>query len=80
MLAAAEAIAGYVARGRDAFDKDAAVRDAIVYQIAILGEAAKAVAEMDSTVEAGLGIELSPVARMRDKVMHHYWAVDRQVV
>ena len=29
-------------RGRDAFDADPAVRDAILYQIIVLGEAAKA--------------------------------------
>jgi uncharacterized protein with HEPN domain len=39
MLAATEAIGGYVSRGSEAFDTDPALRDAIVYQIVILGEA-----------------------------------------
>ena len=42
MAEAAEAIAGYVARGRSSFDGDPAIRDAILYQIIVLGEAAKA--------------------------------------
>jgi uncharacterized protein with HEPN domain len=65
MAEAADAIAGYVARGRAAFDDDAAIRDAILYQIIVLGEAAKAAL---------------PVARMRDRVAHHYWATDREIV
>lgn len=42
MAEAAEAIAGYVARGRASFDHDPAIRDAILYQIIVLGDAAKA--------------------------------------
>ena len=41
MVEAADAIIGYTGRGRDAFDGDAAVQDAILYQIMVLGEAAK---------------------------------------
>jgi uncharacterized protein with HEPN domain len=81
MLAAAEAIAQYVGRGRDAFDRDPAIRDAMVYQIVVLGEAAKAVIAADSTIESEVsGIEWSPLARMRDQVTHQYWAVDREIV
>jgi uncharacterized protein with HEPN domain len=50
MLAASDTIAEYVGRGRDAFDRDQSLRDAIVYQIIILGEAAKAVIQADPTV------------------------------
>jgi uncharacterized protein with HEPN domain len=42
MVEAADAIAGYVGRGRSAFDSDPAIRDAILYQVVVLGEAAKA--------------------------------------
>jgi uncharacterized protein with HEPN domain len=81
MLAAADAIERYVARGRGAFDTDSAVREAIVYQIVILGEAAKAVVAADSSVERDFpNIKWSPLARMRDKVTHQYWAVDGEIV
>ena len=81
MLAAADAIQGYVARGRSAFDADSAIREAIVYQIVILGEASKAVVQADTTVETEFpDIKWSPLARMRDKVTHQYWAVDREIV
>jgi uncharacterized protein with HEPN domain len=81
MAEAADAIAGYVARGREAFDADPAVRDAILYQIIVLGEAAKAALAADPDLEAAHpGVDWSPVARMRDRVAHHYWATDREVV
>jgi uncharacterized protein with HEPN domain len=81
MVEAADAIAGYVARGRGAFDSDPAVRDAILYQIVVLGEAAKAALAADPGLEAAHpDVDWSPVARMRDRVAHHYWATDREVV
>jgi uncharacterized protein with HEPN domain len=81
MAEAADAIAGYVARGREAFDADPAVRDAILYQIIVLGEAAKAALAADPGLEAAHpGVDWSPVARMRDRVAHHYWTTDREVV
>jgi uncharacterized protein with HEPN domain len=39
MIAAADAIGGYVGRGRAVFDADSAVREAIVYQTVVIGEA-----------------------------------------
>lgn len=81
MAEAADAIAGYVARGRAAFDSDPAVRDAILYQIIVLGEAAKAALAADPGLEAAYpAIDWSPVARMRDRVAHHYWATDPMIV
>ena len=78
---AAEAIAGYVARGRAAFDADPAVRDAILYQLIVLGEAAKRALAADPSLEAAHpSIDRSPVARMRDRVAHHYCATDHEVV
>src|SRR4029453_14934583 len=52
MAEAADAIAGYVGRGRAAFDTDPAIRDAILYQIIFLGEAAKAARAADPSLEA----------------------------
>jgi uncharacterized protein with HEPN domain len=81
MVTAADAIAGYVARGRAAFDSDPAVRDAILYQIVVLGEAAKATLAADPSLEGMLpGVEWRAMARMRDRVTHRYWATDPEMV
>jgi uncharacterized protein with HEPN domain len=81
MAEAADAIAEYVARGRAAFDADPAIRDAILYRIIVLGEAAKAALAADPGLEvAHPAIDWSPAARMRDRVAHHYWATDLDVV
>jgi uncharacterized protein with HEPN domain len=75
------AIADYVGRGRSTFDADPAVRDAILYQVVVLGEAAKGALQADPSLATELPeIEWSPLARMRDRVAHHYWATDREVV
>lgn len=81
MVEACNAISEYASRGREAFDKDAAVRDAILYQVVILGEAAKAALQADPTLQQELPtVEWSPIARMRDLVTHRYWVTDREVV
>ena len=86
MRQAVAAIATYTARGRAAFDADAAIRDAILFQLVILGEAAKAARTAlgaDPALAAraeGWGIEWSPIARMRDRVAHHYWSTDPELV
>lgn len=81
MAEAAAAIAAYAARGRAAFDTDPAVRDAILYQIVVLGEAAKAaLAAAPDLAAAYPGVDWRPIARMRDRVAHHYWATDRELV
>jgi len=81
MAEAADAIIAYTKRGREAFDGDAALRDAILYQIVVLGEAAKEALAVDPSLESSLPeVEWSPIARMRDRVAHHYWATDREIV
>lgn len=81
MIEAADAIAEYVARGRRAYDADAAVRDAILFRIVVIGEAAKAVVHRDPALAADLSeVEWSALARMRDRITHQYWAVDAQIV
>lgn len=81
MVEAADAIAAYVARGRAVYDDDAAVRDAILFRIIIIGEAAKAVVQRDPALATELSdVEWSALARMRDRVTHQYWAVDDQIV
>lgn len=80
MLEATSSIASYTSRGRASFDDDAMTRDAILYQI-VLGEAAKGALEADPRLEHELpDVEWSPIARMRDRVVHRYWATDREIV
>jgi uncharacterized protein with HEPN domain len=81
MAAAAAAIEAYAARGRAVFESDPAVRDAVLYQVIVLGEAAKAALAADPGLPAKLPeVDWSPIARMRDRVAHHYWATDLEVV
>ncbi len=81
MVEAVDRIIEYAGRGRAAFDQDQALRDAIVYQVIVLGEAAKAVVAADPSLQTDLSeIEWSPIARMRDRLTHHYWTTDREVV
>jgi len=54
MREAADAIIEYTRRGREAFDGDAALRDAILYQIIVIGEAAKAAVNADPSIESTL--------------------------
>lgn len=63
------------------FEGDSAVREAIVYQIAVMGEAAKPVlATNPSLAERLPDIQWSELARKRDKVTHLYWAVNAEIV
>ena len=81
MMEAAEAIESYVSRGRAAFDSDPAIRDAILYQIIVIGEAAKGALAAEPRLERiHADIDWSPVVRMRDRLAHHYWATDREIV
>ena len=81
MIEAADAIIEYSGRGRDAFDGDSAVREAILYQIVVMGEAAKAVVKADQELANELtAVEWSALAKMRDRLTHQYWALDRQIV
>ena len=64
-----------------AFDTDPAVRDAILYQLVVLGEAAKAaLAAAPALATTYPSVDWRPIVRMRDRVAHHYWATDRDVV
>ena len=81
MLDAARAVEAYTSRGREAFDSDPAVHDAILYQIVVLGEAAKAVVKADAALADELStVESSLLARMRDCVAHRYWKTDHEIV
>ena len=81
MGAAAHVIAGSVARGRESFDADPALADAVLYQLVVLGEAAKAALQADPSLATRFStVPWSSMARVRDRAAHHYYKLDRDVV
>ena len=81
MIEATTKVAAYVSRGRAMYDTDSVLRDAILYQIVVLGEAAKAVARRAPQLAAEVpGVEWSAIAKMRDRITHQYWALDDDIV
>ncbi len=73
MQAAADAIAGYVARGRVAFDADPAIVDAVLDELVVLGEASKAARQADPARAPRFpAVPWSSMARVRDRAAHHY--------
>ena len=70
-----------MARGRATFDADAAVMDAALYQLVVLGEAATAALQADPPLRTRFpNVPWSPMARVRDRAAHHYYKLDREVV
>ena len=81
MIKAADSIRSYTKRGRNAFDADSTIRDAILYQLIVIGEAAKAATAADGTiVDEVPTVEWSLWAKMRDRITHQYWATDHEIV
>lgn len=76
MLQACDEIATITQRGRVAFDDDLALRRAVERCLEILGEAAKAVSEPMSAAHPE--IPWSDLAKVRDRLSHHYHRVDRE--
>lgn len=75
MLMAAEEITEITARGRAAYDSDIALRRAVERCLEIIGEAAKAVST--TTRAEHPGIAWSSMAKIRDRLSHHYHRVDQ---
>lgn len=70
VLMAAGEVAAIVERGRSAFDGDVVLRRALERCLEMLGEAAKSISpELRS---AHPGIPWSDVAKVRDRLSHHY--------
>lgn len=74
ILMAADEVSQVVARGREAFDADVVLRRAVERCLEIIGEASK-------SVSAGLTdrhpeIPWSEMARVRDRLSHHYHRID----
>jgi uncharacterized protein with HEPN domain len=72
-MAAAE-IDAVVQRGRSAFDNDVVLRRAVERCLEILGEAAKSVSPEFSAAHAD--VPWSEMARVRDRLSHHYHRID----
>lgn len=68
----------YTVEGKKAFDANRMVQDAVVRNIEIIGEAVKNLSE---DAKAGHPeIPWKQIARMRDKVIHHYFGLDLELV
>lgn len=75
MVMAIDEIAVIVERGRPAFDDDVVLRRAVERCLEIIGEAAKSVSM--SVTEAHPEIPWSDMAKVRDRLSHHYHRVDQ---
>jgi len=65
-------------KSKETFIEDLMLQDAVVRNIEIIGEASKSLsAEFRQRVP---GIEWSDIMRMRDKIVHHYFKLDLEVV
>lgn len=74
MVMADGEIASIVDRGRSAFDSDVVLRRAVERCLEIMGEAAKAVSA--ELVAAHPKVPWSDMAKVRDRLSHHYHRVD----
>jgi uncharacterized protein with HEPN domain len=75
MVMAMDEIAAIAERGRPAFDDDVVLRRAVERCLEIIGEAAKSVSS--SVTEAHPEIPWSDMAKVRDRLSHHYHRVDQ---
>lgn len=79
MIEAAEALAGFVAgRARSDLDTDLMLLFAVVRAIEVVGEAASRVSER--TRERAPTLPWRAIVGMRNRVIHGYFAVDKDVV
>lgn len=74
MLQAASEIAEVVNRGRTAYDNDVILRRAVERCLEILGESSKMVST--ATRESISGVPWSDLAKVRDRLSHHYHRID----
>ena len=74
MLQATSEIADIVSRGRLAYDHDIALRRAVERCLEILGESSKLVTP--DTKVAIEDVPWSDLARIRDRLSHHYHRID----
>jgi uncharacterized protein with HEPN domain len=72
------AIAEYTALGREAFFGSKMMRDAVVRNIEIIGEAVKRLPQ--EVTDRAPEIPWRNVAGMRDVIVHDYFAIDDEIV
>jgi len=63
---------------RKRFDTDSMIQDAVVRNIEIIGEAAKNISA--ETKDEHPKIAWREIARMRDKIVHHYFRLNMDIV
>ncbi|MBI3832660.1 MAG: DUF86 domain-containing protein [Planctomycetes bacterium] len=73
-----ERIQDYTKQGKQAFQTDRMMQDAVVRNIEIIGEAVKRLS--NSAKDKHPSIPWGQIARMRDKVIHHYFGLDLVLV
>jgi len=79
ILEAVRRILGYCAgMDRDAFLSDQKTQDAVVRNVEIVGEAAKGLSAQ--TRERHAEIPWKDLAKMRDRLIHHYFGVNWDIV
>src|SRR5216684_6215694 len=81
MREAADTIIAYTTRGREAFEATRRSATPSSIKSSCWARLRRRRSPPIHTVESALPeVEWSPIARMRDRVAHHYWATDRDVV
>lgn len=75
---AIERIREYTAGGRPAFDSERMIRDAVIRNLEIIGEATKQLSEGARNRQPS--VPWKNIAGMRDVLIHHYFGVDLEAV
>lgn len=78
VLDSIERISDYTAEGHHAFLADAKTQDAVVRNLEIVGEAVKRISPELKAKHAHVPWRV--IAGMRDKLIHEYFGVDKQLV
>jgi uncharacterized protein with HEPN domain len=73
-----ERIQDYTKGGKQSFDANRMMQDAVIRNIEIIGEAVKGLSP--SIRDKHPNIPWGQIARMRDKVIHHYFGLDLNLV
>ena len=71
-------IESYASQGRAAFDRDELLQTFVVYHLQIIGEAASALPQ--DVYDQAPAIPWRKIIGMRNILVHHYFAIDREVV
>ena len=78
ILDAINRIASYTAEGKDAFNKNTMMQDAVIRNLEVIGEATKALS--DEIRRRHGKIPWDGMAGMRDVLIHQYMGVDLDIV